>query len=89
MAFQQEARMIVTPHSRLRAARLYRGMTQAELAVKLGVETADIRRWELRGAKPRAATIKRLALALGVDYRYLVGDTDDPFMLAGFPMEAA
>jgi len=44
-----------------------RGMTQAQLAVVVGVDRRTIRRWESGQSKPRNSHLIRLALALDVE----------------------
>ena len=43
-----------------------RGLTQADLAQRLGVSVPTVQRWEA-GAIPRARQVPRLAEALGVE----------------------
>ena len=50
----------------LRELRESRVMTQAEVALKMGVESSAVARLEAGGHKPRPSTIRKLAEALGV-----------------------
>lgn len=50
---------------KLRAARLAAGLTQTELAEKVGCTQKDISRWEAGQHEPGALTLKKLAQALG------------------------
>ncbi len=50
----------------LRAWREYLGLTQAELAERLAVTQGQVAQWEAPGARPRHATLKRAAAALGL-----------------------
>ena len=49
---------------KLKAARLAAGMTQAQLAKRMGCYQKDISRWE-NGRPMTAETLKKLATALG------------------------
>jgi len=49
----------------LREARNAAGLTQAELAKRLGVSQSEIARLERRGANPRLATLERAVAATG------------------------
>ena len=50
----------------LKAARKKKGLTQEELAHRLGISIMTIRRWEWGGVIPRVDEVKRLAEVLGV-----------------------
>lgn len=56
---------------KLRAARKAAGLTQAQLAEKVGCLQKDICRWE-EGREPKALTLKKLAAALGCSMDDLV-----------------
>ena len=43
------------------------GLTQAELARRVGVQTPQVSRWERGVARPSAHHARRLARALGID----------------------
>ncbi|OHV07485.1 helix-turn-helix domain-containing protein [Kushneria phosphatilytica] len=60
----------------VRCWREYLGMTQAGLATRLDVSQAQIAQWEQTDAKPRYATLKRLAGAMGIHVRQLTLDDD-------------
>ncbi len=66
----------------LRAARLDRLLTQRELAAKAGLTQATVQRIETGTSRARISTIRRLAAALGVDPKALIGslpeDRDPP-----------
>lgn len=49
----------------LRKAREAAGLTQSDLAVKLGVTYQAVQKWERSGANPTVATIDRVLRALG------------------------
>ncbi len=57
----------------LRAARRARGLTQAEVAERVGIAVEVFGRLERRRALPRADTLVRLAAALGVSTDTLLG----------------
>lgn len=50
----------------IRAWREHIGITQAELAVRMGVSQAAVAKLERPDAKPRSATLKKIAEALGI-----------------------
>ncbi len=56
----------------IRAARKNAGMTQAELAQKLGISYVGISQWENDLRNPKYDTIRRIAAALGVEWTELV-----------------
>ena len=58
--------------NRLRALRKKAGLTQEELAHRVGVSLMTIRRWEYGERQPRAEEIKRLAEALHVKEQQLL-----------------
>lgn len=69
----------MTTGERIRAARIAAGMTQAELADKVGVKFAAIHKYETGKIENfKRATIAKLAVALDVRPAYLLGFTDDP-----------
>lgn len=57
---------------KLRAAREAAGMTQQELAEKIGVQQRDISRWENCRREPGVLTVKKMARALGCSMDDLV-----------------
>lgn len=71
------ARHLVEEVPLLRAWREYLGLTQAELAERLAVTQGQVAQWEAPGARPRHATLKRVAAALGLHVSQLtLADTD-------------
>jgi DNA-binding XRE family transcriptional regulator len=70
----QEDYEVVNPtHAKIKQARLAAGLTQRQLAEKMGVKQPFIARLEKPGAYPTVRTLQRLAKALGLkDYRELV-----------------
>lgn len=49
------------------------GLTQAQLAEKVGVSFATVQRWE-SGAEPRPSTLVKVAKALGVEPMQLLDE---------------
>ncbi len=63
---------------RLAAGRDAAGMTQAQLAQRLGVRAKTLRDWEDDVSEPRANRLQMLAALLGVSLRWLLtGEGDD------------
>ena len=62
---------------KLKALRVERGLTQAELARRAEVRERQIIRWENHQHVPRADAIVRLAKALGVSVADLLSEDDD------------
>lgn len=58
----------------LRRLREAEGMTQLELAMRAGVDAAEISRLEQGRRDPKITTVVRLAAGLGVDAGELVRD---------------
>ena len=63
--------------SRLREVRERLFITQAELADQSGVAESNISRIETGVQQPRPSTVKRLAMALGIEPSELVDWDDD------------
>jgi predicted transcriptional regulator len=57
--------------SPIRAWREHLGLTQAQIAQRLGVSQSAFAQMEAAGAKPRIATVRKLADALGVTVQQL------------------
>jgi transcriptional regulator with XRE-family HTH domain len=72
---------------RLAGAREHAGMTQAEMAERLGVEKATLQVWENDMAEPRANRLSMMAGLLNVSMTWLMNGTGDgldgPLDLAG------
>lgn len=63
----------LTPEGfRIVRARKMAGITQKELAKRLGVKPSQISHWENGFRKPKVQTLQRIALALGVDFSELL-----------------
>ncbi len=58
--------------ARIRAARLARGMTQADLAASVGVSRSAVAQWETDRAGQVRGNIARIAAILGVSADHLV-----------------
>lgn len=61
---------------RLKAARIAKGVTQAELAQRIGVTTQAISSFEKGAKAPKMETVKRIAEALGISVAELYGRMD-------------
>lgn len=62
----------MTTGQRIKAARKKAGMTQAELAKKLGISYVGISQWERDLRNPKQETIQRIAKALECDFYWLL-----------------
>lgn len=60
----------------IRKARLDVGLTQIEVAEKLGVAQAQYARWENGGRNPKDETVEKMADIFGVSFDYLKGRDD-------------
>ncbi|WP_243367322.1 helix-turn-helix domain-containing protein [Fundidesulfovibrio soli] len=56
-----------------RAWREHLGLTKEQVAARMGISKAALEQIEARTAKPRRATLAKVAAALGVDVEQLVG----------------
>lgn len=59
---------------RLKKIRTERGLTQEKLATMVSMSTSEIQRSERRGYRPRLANAKKIALALDVELKELLGN---------------
>lgn len=64
-------RVVMGKQTPIRAWREHLGFTQREVAGRMGVTQAAFAQWEAAGARPRKATLKRIAQALGLDMAQL------------------
>ena len=62
---------------RVAKLRKERGLTQKDLATKLGVSVDSVRRWEQDKRSPDVDMLSRIAHALGTTVSYISGETDD------------
>lgn len=60
----------------IKKARLDAGLTQIEVAEKLGVAQAQYARWENGGRNPKDETVKKLAEIFGTSFEILKGRDD-------------
>lgn len=58
----------------IKAARKKAGMTQAQLAEKLGISYVGVSQWENDLRNPKLDTLQRIAAALGVPVQELISD---------------
>lgn len=61
----------------IREARLRAGLTQAELAARLGKAPSVIGRWEQGRASPSFETVMQVVRAAGLEPSIWLSDTDD------------
>ena len=66
--------------SRLRVVREQAGLSQAELATRVGVETASIAAWERDERQPRANRLVMLCGVLDVSLKWLFEGREDAHM---------
>lgn len=62
----------MTTGQRIKAARKKAGMTQAELANRLGISYVGVSQWENDLRNPKQETVQRIAQALGCDFYWLL-----------------
>ena len=60
----------------IKKARLKVGLTQSEVAEKLGVAQAQYARWENGGRNPKDETVEKLSEIFEVSFDYLKGRND-------------
>lgn len=85
------------PNERLRAAMASGGLTHADLAAKVGIDTKSVERWVNKDRTPRLATAVRAAELLGEDIHALwpalrqprKARTISPELVALYPHRAA
>ena len=61
-----------TNDSRIAAARIAAGMSQAQLAERIGTTQQQLSRWETGARVPRVDVLKKIADALGVGVDVLI-----------------
>lgn len=64
-------------NERIRQLRIMQGMTQAELAEKLGVSASAVGMYEQGRREPDSAVLKKMAAVLHVSVDYLLGDAQE------------
>jgi transcriptional regulator with XRE-family HTH domain len=62
--------------SLVRAWREYKGLSQADMAERMGISRPAYAQLEAKGANLRATTVHRLALALDVQWEQLCEDEE-------------
>jgi transcriptional regulator with XRE-family HTH domain len=60
----------------IREARLRAGLTQSELAARLGRERAQVARWEVGGQEPSFENLRSVVEACGFDLRTEIGEPE-------------
>lgn len=70
----------MTNGERIKYLREKNGLTQKDVATKLGVESAAISKYELDMREPNIEAIKKLATLFNVSIDYLLGRTPDVFV---------
>jgi len=65
-------------HERLIKKRKEAGLTQAELARRIGVGRDSYNRYERSGTNPSLETLSRIAIELCTSTDYLLGNSDNP-----------
>jgi hypothetical protein len=66
----------VTAARIIREARVKAGLTQTELAERLGKERAQIARWEIGGQEPSFANVAAVVEACGFSLRVEIGERE-------------
>lgn len=76
-------------NQRIREMRQAQGMSQVELAGRLGVTKQSISNWENDNIQPSIEMLVKLALTLGVSTDYLLGlDGRKTLDVSGLPLSA-
>lgn len=77
----------MTTGQRIKEARIKAGVTQAELAKKLGTPYQSVSKWERDERNPRFDTLKRIASALDINISELVDISDiSPSLNSAVPL---
>ena len=69
--------MIINIADRIRFAREQHGMTQTDLAKKLGISRSAVNLWEMSMSSPSLANIIEMTKIFGVSADYLLGISND------------
>jgi len=67
----------------IREARLRAGLTQADLAARLGRERAQVARWEIGAQEPSFANLRSVVEACGFALRVEISEREDTSALDG------
>lgn len=70
---------------RIVEARKAKGWSQQDLANELGTSQATIQRYESGNRDPKSGVVVALSAALGVTVSYLLGVSDDPYVITQAP----
>ena len=73
----------MTTGDRIKEARKAAGITQAQLANKLGISYVGVSQWENNLRNPKHETLKRIASALGVSVGSLLGYEEEKVVIPG------
>lgn len=68
--------MCMTTGQKIKAAREKKKIKQQDLAKKLGVSAANISQYEKDKRNPKLETLRKIAAAIGVPVRDLIGDSE-------------
>lgn len=74
---EEKEREVETVGGNIKAARIKAGITQKELADRLGISPVGISQWERGLRHPKPQTINRIAKALGVSTLSIYADFDE------------
>lgn len=66
---------------RIKKVRKEAGLTQQQLAKRLGIPYQSIGQWERGIRNPKIETLQAIADAIGVSLDYLLGNVNDPFFV--------
>ena len=75
----------MTTGERIKAARKNAGMTQAELADKLGIPYQSIGQWERNQRNPKLETLRKIAAVLGCEITGLLDPAEYSFKIISAP----
>lgn len=67
----QEASSPAAAAQRIRIARRSAGLSQAQLALELGLQRSAVSHWEAQRGKPSVSHLRQLALLSGVQFEWL------------------
>ncbi|SDJ59210.1 helix-turn-helix domain-containing protein [Paenibacillus naphthalenovorans] len=73
--------------NRIKALRMKKGLTQDQMAEKLGMNRANFSNYERGVASPPGETISKIAAILNTTTDYLLGRTEDPSPLELIPTD--
>lgn len=79
---------VATFGDRLAAARVAQGLSQEDVAAKLGVRLKTLRNWEDDQSDPRANRLQMLAGVLGVSLRWLMTGLGEGAPSGGMPAQS-